>query len=71
MLQIIVVQLEFLQIRFYFSKAGWVRGICCYVAGVKIDFYGFEHEFRYMIILLRLYFKKKLSISMYLNSDML
>jgi hypothetical protein len=47
MLQIIVVQLEVLQMRFYFSKAGWVRGICCYAAGLLIDFCGFEYEFSY------------------------
>ena len=47
MLQIIVVQLEVLQMRFYFSKAGWMRGICCYVAGVMTDFCGNEYEFRY------------------------
>jgi len=35
-----------LQMRFYFSTAGWVRGICCYVAGVMIDFCGFEYEYK-------------------------
>jgi hypothetical protein len=47
MLQIIVVQVEVLQMRFHFGKAGWVRGICSYVAGVMIDFCGFEYEFWY------------------------
>ena len=47
MLQQIVVQLEALQMRFYFGKAGWVRCICCYVAVVMIDFRGFECEISY------------------------
>jgi hypothetical protein len=46
MLRKIVVQLEVLQMRFYCNKAGWVRGICCYVAGVMIDYHGFEYEIR-------------------------